>query len=596
VIFRDDIAIIRWFERQYVRPHRLALLMASACMFVSNAAISAQVMLIKPALDQGLMQQNHVLIWLIPMAVLLMATINGLVSYWQGISTERTNQRIITALQGDLFDRYLYADTAAINNTHTGDVLSVCMHHTAVAVSTIAGLAVMLMRDAGLCLCMLAIMLWHDWQLTVVAMAVTPLAGIGVRKLGKRIKSGTRAMMDMVQQVNRMLSETFSAIRVVKLQGTERAEVARFRAAAQERRRLSMRLSRIGSAGTPVNEIVGGAAIAGVLLYASLRAQTGGATLGSLASFLTALLMAHQPLKRLARTLTTVQSGVVAARALKAVLDQHPTIVDAPDAVPLAVSEGRVRFADVTFAYRADAPPALRGVSFEAPPGRVLALVGPSGGGKSTIISLIPRLYDVGAGRITIDGMDIRRVTLASLRGAIAAVAQETFLFDTSVRANIAYGKPGASEDEIIAAARAAEIDEYIASLPEGYDTRVGEGGVRLSGGQRQRIAIARAVLKNAPILLLDEATSALDYETEKAVKTTLKRVMERRTTIVVAHRLATIVGADLICVVVDGRIIESGTHAELVARDGLYAGLYAMQAVESEPAAAAQPVAAAAG
>ena len=587
MISRDDIAIIRWFERVYVRQHLWALLGASACLLISNAAISGQVMLIKPALDEGLLRQDQLMIWLIPVAVLVMATVNGIASYVQAVASERTNQRLITALQTDLFDRYLTADTATLNHTHSGDVLAVCMQYTQMAVSSIAGLMVTLVRDAGLVVCMVAIMLWHDWQLTLVSMAVTPFAGIGVRKLGKRIKAGTRAMMDMVQQLNRMLTETFTAIRVVKLQGTEPAEIARFERTAQERRRLAMRLSRIGAAGTPVNEVVGGAAIAGVLLYAMIRAQTGGASLGTLGTFLAALLMAHQPLKRLSRTLMTIQSGVVAARALKTVLDQRPTIVDAPDAVPLAPGEARVCFTDVTFAYRSDGVPALRGISFEAAPGRILALVGPSGGGKSTIISLIPRLYDVASGSITIDGTDIRRVTLSSLRGAVAAVSQETFLFDSTIRANIAYGRPTATHEEIVAAAQVAEIDDHIASLPDGYDTVVGESGVRLSGGQRQRIAIARAVLRDAPILLLDEATSALDYETEKAVKLTLKRVMERRTTIVVAHRLATIVDADLICVVVDGRIVESGTHADLLRAGGVYAGLYATQAVESEPAPA---------
>lgn len=578
MLTRDDFALIRWFDRRYVRRHRWPMALATACLFVSTAATTALIWVIQPALDEGFVRQNQEIIWLIPFAVLAMATVNGAATYAHGLLSDRINQAIMSALQNDLYDRYLDADVATINRTHSGDVLTVSMQYTAMAVGSVAGLGVTMLRDLLLCLSMFAIMLMRDWQLCVIALLVTPLMGLGIRLISRKLKSSTRLLMDVMQQSSRSLTDVFSAMRTVKLEGTENVEIARFEAATQERRRLAMRQSRVASISTPVNEIVGGLAIASVLLYAALRTYAGETSPGTLASFIGALVVAHQPLKRLVRTVAGVTQGLVAVRAIQTALDLKPTIVDAPDAVPLALREGRVSFEDVAFSYRGDGPPTLQRVTFTAQRGRVVALVGPSGGGKSTIIALIPRLYDVTGGRIAIDGVDIRRAQLASLRAAVAMVSQDTFMFDASIGTNIAFGRPGASAEEIRAAAKAAEIDDFVQSLPEGYETRVGEGGVLISGGQRQRVAIARAVLKNAPILLLDEATSALDYETEKAIKATLKRIMEDRTTIVVAHRLATIVDADLICVVVDGRVIESGTHGELLARRGYYAGLHAAQ------------------
>jgi len=322
-----------------------------------------------------------------------------------------------------------------------------------------------------------------------------------------------------------------------------------------------------------------------VILWGGHQVIAGLRTPGTFFSFVTALLLAYQPMKNLAGLNVALQEGLAGAERIFAVLDIEPAIRDRPDARPLVVKGGEIRFEEVRFAYDGGVQ-ALKGVSLVAPAGKTLALVGVSGAGKSTIMNLVPRFYDVAAGAVRIDGADVRDVTLASLRGAIALVSQEVSLFDDTVRANIAYGRFGASEDDIVAAAKAAAAHDFIRVLPNGYDTQVGEHGVNLSGGQRQRIAIARAMLKNAPILLLDEATSALDTESERQVQAALKALMRGRTTVVIAHRLSTVIDADLISVIADGSVAESGTHAELLRRNGVYARLHALQFADQAVAA----------
>jgi len=325
---------------------------------------------------------------------------------------------------------------------------------------------------------------------------------------------------------------------------------------------------------------------AGVIAYAGWRSQSGGMNVGAFVSFIAALGLASQSLRQLANLQTVMAEGFSAARRLFADLDVEPEIREHPGAKELPMGEATIGFKDVGFSYGADGPPALQGVSFEVRRGETVALVGPSGGGKSTILNLIPRFYDATTGAVTIDGIDVRDVTLASLRHQIALVTQEPFLFDETIRANIAYGRPEASEEEIIEAAKAAAAHDFIQALPEGYATLVGEAGARLSGGQRQRIAIARAFLKDAPILLLDEATSALDTESEAQVQVALSRLMAGRTTILIAHRLSTVRGADRIYVIEKGRIVETGDHESLVEKGGLYARLARSQDLEAEPAA----------
>jgi subfamily B ATP-binding cassette protein MsbA len=402
------------------------------------------------------------------------------------------------------------------------------------------------------------------------------------------MRKASAAMQERTGSFAALLTETLQGARHVKAYGMEAHESARADAAIEYRLIPIIKSIRTRSAASPIMEALGGIAIAVVIYYGASRVIEGVTTTGTFVSFITALLMAYQPVKSLANLNTALQEGLAAAARIFAMLDVTPKITENADAPALKVSAGRIVFSDVGFSY-ADGAPALQGISLEVPAGGTVALVGASGAGKSTVLNLIPRFYDVSAGSVSIDGQDVREVTLASLRHAVALVSQDATLFDDTVRANIAYGRPGASDEDIRAAAQAAAADGFIMELSEGYETRVGEGGARLSGGQRQRIAIARAMLKDAPILLLDEATSALDSEAERRVQTALAKLMEHRTTLIVAHRLSTVIDADVIHVVDQGRIVESGSHRELLMRDGAYARLYRLQIGSDADVAAAR-------
>jgi subfamily B ATP-binding cassette protein MsbA len=428
-------------------------------------------------------------------------------------------------------------------------------------------------------------MFYEDWVLALASffafpLAIHPIVGIGRRM--RRVATNTQVEFG---QVTTLLSQTFQGARHVKAYGMEEYEQGRAAALFERVYRLINRANRTRSRASPLMEALGGSAVAVVILYGGYQVIHDARTPGAFFSFIAALLLAYQPLKNLANLNASLQEGLAAAKRVFDMLDIEPAIQDTPDAPPLRVTGGEITLTDVRFGYQPQAV-ALDGITLTVPAGSTVALVGPSGAGKSTVLNLIPRFYDVSAGSIAIDGQDVRSVTLASLRGSLALVAQEASLFDDTVRANIAYGRFGANDSEIEAAATAAGADRFIAELPQGYDTPVGEHGVRLSGGQRQRVAIARAMLRDAPILLLDEATSALDNESERQVQAALRRLMQGRTTLVIAHRLSTIVCADLICVMDNGRIVESGKHAPLLARGGLYARLYETQfaAIDDTP------------
>jgi ATP-binding cassette, subfamily B, bacterial MsbA len=433
--------------------------------------------------------------------------------------------------------------------------------------------------DAVTVIGLVASMLYLDWLLTLIAAALYPLAAVPIQRIGKRIRRASGGMQERMGETAALLNESFAQARTVRAYGLEAEESDRAQNAFAQLYSALLRMTRSRARVDPVLEVLGGAAVAAVIGFAGWRAAIGTKTIGNFTGFVAALLIASRPLRALGSLNAAIQEGLAGLIRVFAIVDEEPRIVDAPDAAPLPQGRGHVLFGDVRFAYP-DGRAGLTGLSFEAAPGATVALVGPSGAGKSTALALIPRLQDVSDGVVIVDGADVRRVTLASLRHAIAYVGQDTLLFDDSVEANIRMGRPGASRPEVEAAASAAAAADFIAALPDGYETRVGPGGQRLSGGQRQRVALARALLRNPRILLLDEATSALDTESEAEVQAALARLRQGRTTIVVAHRLSTVRDADLVVVLAEGAAVERGTHADLLEQDGLYARLVRSQAL----------------
>ena len=582
-------ALVWRLARDFMRPHLPRVALAFLLMGLAAGSTALRAWLMQPVLDRIFVGRDGSLLLLIAGGALAIAVVKGLADYGEAVLMNRVGQRVIADVQIALFARLMRADLAYFHAHPSGTLISRFTSDAVLLRSAAANILGAIGKDALTVVFLVGVMFYQDWLLALVAfflfpVAIRPIVGIGRRM--RRVSTNTQAE---IGQLTTLLSQTFQGARLVKAYGMEDYEERRATGLFERLFALIDRATRTRSRASPMMETLGGAAIAIVILYGGHQVIVGTRTPGAFFSFITALLLAYQPLKSLANLNASLQEGLAAAQRIFQVLDVEPTIRDTPAARPLCVAGGEIRFDRVRFGYAPGAV-ALDDVSLTVPAGRTVALVGASGAGKSTILNLIPRFFDVEEGSIAIDGQDIRSVTLASLRGAVALVAQEVTLFDDTLRANIAYGRFGAAAAEIEAAARAAGADEFIRELPNGYDTQVGEHGVRLSGGQRQRLAIARAMLKDAPILLLDEATSALDSESERQVQAALRTLIRGRTTLVIAHRLSTVQGADLICVVDRGRIAESGRHVELLARGGLYARLYAMQFADERDVAAAAP------
>jgi subfamily B ATP-binding cassette protein MsbA len=554
-------------------------------MGLAAGSTAGRAWLMEPVLDRIFVAREGSLLLLIAGGALALALVKGLADYGETVLMTRVGQRVIADVQIALFARLMRADLAYFHAHPSGTLISRFTSDAALLRSAAANVLAGIGKDAVTIVFLLGVMFYQDWVLALVSFFVFPLAIRPIVAIGRRIRRVTANTQAEIGQFTTLLGQTFQGARHVKAYGMEEYEERRAAGLIERLFALIDRGTRTRSRASPMMEALGGTAIALVILYGGHQVISGARTPGALFSFITALLLAYQPLKSLANLNASLQEGLAAAQRIFEVLDVEPRIRDMPGSRPLQIAGGEIRFDNVRFGYRPGTT-AIDGLSLTIPAGHTVALVGPSGAGKSTILNLIPRFFDIDSGSIAIDGQDVRAVTIASLRGAIALVAQEVSLFDDTVRANIAYGRFGASTGEIEEAARAAAADGFIGELPQGYDTVVGEHGVRLSGGQRQRIAIARAMLKDAPILLLDEATSALDSESERQVQRALNALIRGRTTLVIAHRLSTIQGADLICLVDRGHIVETGRHSELLAGGGLYARLHAMQFAEQHAVA----------
>ncbi|GIW44420.1 MAG: lipid A export permease/ATP-binding protein MsbA [Candidatus Binatia bacterium] len=561
------------YLRPYVWPY---FVVAVLCMVVFSGTNGAMPFLVRHIFDDVFTAKDRAMLQLLPLIIVGVFLVRGLVSFGSTYLTEYVGQRIIADLRRELNDHIQRLPLSFFNRTPTGTIVSRVTNDVAMVRSALTDAVAAILKDATSLVVLVGVAFYQDWILSLIAFVVFPASVLPLLRLSKRLRQVSWRGQVTMGQLTTLLQETIQGNRVVKAFGMEEYEQRRFNAENEHLFRLAMKSTRIRAFTTPMLEILAALGIAGVVWYGGYSVIVGGRTQGSFLAFLTALFLLYEPFKGLARTNTIVQQALGAAERVTELLDTPPEVADRPGARELTEIREGVRFDRVSFRYERDW--VLRHVSLELRRGEVVALVGMSGGGKSTLADLIPRFYDVTEGAILIDGVDIRDYTLASLRRQIAVVTQHTFLFNDTVRNNIAYGHAEMDMERIVAAARAANAHEFIERLPQGYDTVVGELGVKLSGGQRQRIAIARALLKDAPLLILDEATSALDSESERLVQDALERLMENRTSLVIAHRLSTVRRADRIYVLAHGRIVEEGTHEELLALNAEYRKLYDLQ------------------
>jgi ATP-binding cassette, subfamily B, bacterial MsbA len=575
-------SLMRRLFREVAWPYRWRMLGAILCMALVAGTTAATAWLLDPVVNKVFVERDRTMLWLIGGAVFGVFAVKSLASYLQDVLLSHVGQNIIADTQTRLFKSVLNQEVAMFQERASGSLVSHFTYDINAMRIAVSSAFIGIGRDSLSVIFLVCVTFYQDWLLACVSMVVAPLSVLPIQRLAKRMRRVARRTQEEMGGLNTSLSQTFQGIRVIKAFGLEGFEQARVQGLVTSLKNLAIGATRIEAAAQPIIDTFGGIAVTAVIVYGGERVIAGVTTPGAFFSFIAAILMAYQPMRSLSKMNVSIQTGLAAAARVFALIDRKPALAEPENPAAVPRTSGAVKFDGVHFSYNGE-DFALNGVSFEAPAGGITALVGPSGAGKSTVFGLIPRFYDPSAGSVSVNGVDVREASFASLRDAIAIVSQEVVLFDDTIAANIRCGHLDATDAEVRAAAETAAAAEFIEALPAGYDTPVGEHGMRLSGGQRQRIAIARAILKDAPILLLDEATSALDTESERLIQQALARLMKGRTTLVIAHRLSTIRDADVIHVFDKGRVIESGPHAALVDTNGLYARLHALQFAASD-------------
>ena len=558
-------------KQYYVR-----FIFAAICMVVAGGLQSALPLIAKPAIDEIFMSKNIDALKWIPLAIIAIFLFKGLANYGQTILMSSIGLRIVTDLRNKLYEQIQKQSLSFFAEHPTGLLMSRITNDVQ-AVQTASSEAITaLVKDTFMLIALVGVIFYMDWKLALIAMVVFPLTIYPISRFGKKMRKVTTSSQITMGTLNSLLQETISGTRIVKAFCMEKYESERFAAENERLFKYSMKAVSVNAISSPLMDFLGGLGIAAVITYGGYNVVQGHSTPGTFFSFIAALLMLYEPIKRLTNVNNTINQGVAGAERIFSVIDRTPDIEDRPGAVALPKISRGIDIENVTFCY--ETTPVLKNINLSIKAGEVIAFVGMSGGGKTSLVNLIPRFYDVTEGRILIDGHDIRDVSLQSLRGQIAIVTQQTILFNDTVRNNIAYGDIRKTDEDIYNAARAANAHDFILRLPNGYDSNIGELGTKLSGGEKQRISIARALLKDAPILILDEATSSLDTEAEIEVQEALDNLMRGRTTLVIAHRLSTIRNADRIIALVNGEIVEEGNHDALMEKKGEYYRLYNLQ------------------
>jgi subfamily B ATP-binding cassette protein MsbA len=562
---------------KYVKPYKSWLIISMICMVIVSAMAGAQAYMVKPLLDEIFFKQNRTMLKLVPLAILGIFLVKGLFSYGYNYLLVKVGQSVIRDLRNLLYSHIQSLPLSFFQKKPTGELISRIISDVSLIQGTVSSVLVGILKDTFQVIFLIGVIFYQDWRMALIAMVSLPLVIYPIVNFGRRHRRLSIDSQQTTAQVSNILYETITGNRIVKAFCMEKHEIGRFAKTLDKLFSFVMRDAKIAAISRPLMEFLGGIGVSLVVWIGGSQVLSGESTPGTFFSFLTALIMIYEPIKGVSAINSTLQKGIAAAERVFDILDVKLEVAEKKDAIELSPVRDTIEFTDARFQYD-EHTEVLKGINLKVSVGEVLAIVGSSGGGKSTLVNLIPRFYDVNSGSLAIDGTDIRDVTLKSLREQIGVVTQQTILFNDTVRNNIAYGSQDASEEQIKGAARAAHALDFIQQLPKGFDTVIGESGARLSGGERQRLSIARAILKNAPILILDEATSSLDTESEHEVQQAIENLVQRRTTFVIAHRLSTIRNADRIVVIQDGEIVEEGTHDTLLPMDGVYKMLYDMQ------------------